>query len=409
MSDKGIIIIGAGQAGAMTAAQLRQLGFTGRVTLLGDETHAPYERPPLSKDMLLQPAQTRCAIHPDDFYRQHDIQLRLGVAAVGLDTQARTVTLADGESLDYDKLVLATGARARRLPMLDALGEGVYTLRTLEDAAALQPALQAGHRLILVGAGVIGLELASTAVDLGVQVAVVEPAELPMMRATPRLLAEFLCAVHRERGVELHLRCSVVAAARTAEGLALTLSDGSCLTGQTVVYGIGVEPNVELAQAAGLAVDNGILTDRQCRTSDPDVYAVGDVAARQTAAGLPPVRRETWENANWQAELAARDMLGLALPPQDIVPWYWTDQCGLNIQLAGDMGAARWIVRGALGAGPCMLLGLSGDELVAAITVNQGRDMRSAKELIARRACIEPAVLADTQQSLRNLSRALPA
>lgn len=408
MSNTGIIIIGAGQAGAMTAAQLRQLGETGRITLIGDEAHVPYERPPLSKDMLLQPAQTRCAIHPDDFYQQHDITLRLGVAVAEIDLQARTVTLADGEALPYTRLVLATGASARRLPMLDALGAGVHTLRTLDDAAALQGVLQAGRRLILVGAGVIGLELASTAVDLGLRVAVVEPAELPMMRATPRLLAEFLCATHRERGVALYMRSSVVAAARTATGLALTLSDGTCLEGDAVVYGIGVVPNTGLAQAAGLAVDNGILTDAQCRTSHPDVYAVGDVAACQTAPGLPPVRRETWENANWQAELAARDILGLPLA-QNIVPWYWTDQCGLNIQLAGDMSADRWIVRGALGAGPCLLLGLSGAELVAAITVNQGREMRSAKELIARRACIEPAVLADTQQSLRNLSRALLA
>lgn len=408
MSNTGIIIIGAGQAGAMTAAQLRQLGETGRITLIGDEAHVPYERPPLSKDMLLQPAQTRCAIHPDDFYQQHDITLRLGVAVAEIDLQVRTVTLADGEALPYTRLVLATGASARRLPMLDALGAGVHTLRTLDDAAALQGVLQAGRRLILVGAGVIGLELASTAVDLGLRVAVVEPAELPMMRATPRLLAEFLCATHRERGVALYMRSSVVAAARTATGLALTLSDGTCLEGDAVVYGIGVVPNTGLAQAAGLTVDNGILTDAQCRTSHPDVYAVGDVAACQAAPGLPPVRRETWENANWQAELAARDILGLPLA-QNIVPWYWTDQCGLNIQLAGDMSADRWIVRGALGAGPCLLLGLSGAELVAAITVNQGREMRSAKELIARRACIEPAVLADTQQSLRNLSRALPA
>lgn len=408
MKETGIIIIGAGQAGAMVAAQLRQLGHTGRITLVGDEPHVPYERPPLSKDMLLQPASTPCAIHADGFYRQHGIELRLGVAVKSLDIQAKTVSLDDGETLAYDQLVLATGARARRLPVLDALGEGVHTLRTLEDAAALQAALQAGRRLILVGAGVIGLELASTAVDLGVKVVLVDPAELPMMRATPRLLAEFLCETHRERGVALHMRSQVVSAERTASGLRLALSDGTCLEADVIAYGVGVEPNVELACAAGLAVENGILVDRACRSSHADVYAIGDVAARQAQAGLPYLRRETWENANWQAELAARGILGLALP-EDIVPWYWTDQCGLNIQLAGDMHAERWVVRGALGAGPCMLLGLRGDELVAAITVNQGREMRSARELIARRACIEPAVLADTQQSLRNLSRALPA
>ncbi|RQH00599.1 3-phenylpropionate/cinnamic acid dioxygenase ferredoxin--NAD(+) reductase subunit [Paraburkholderia dinghuensis] len=408
MSASTIAIVGAGQAGATAAAELRRQGYTGRVVLIGDEPHAPYERPPLSKDVLLQPDTARCAIHADDFYQQQSIELRLGVPVVGLDPHARTLALQDGTTIVFDKLLLATGARVRRLPMLDALGDGIHTLRTLDDARRLHAVLKPGRRVLLVGAGVIGLELASSAVDLGAEATVIEQAPRAMMRCSPPMLSEHLCDVHRARGVSLHLGVPIVSAAREGDEIVLTLQDGTRCAGDAVIYGIGVEPETTLARMAGLDIDNGIVVDAQCRTSHPDIYAAGDAACRRAPNGRA-VREETWENANRQAVTAARAMLALdpeSEPESADAPWFWTDQCGLNIQFAGDMAAPEWLARGSLAAPPCVLFGLDGDgAVVGAITVNQGRDMRSAKALIGKRARIAREVLVDATRNLRDLAR----
>lgn len=414
MNASTIVIVGAGQAGALAAAELRQQGYAGRVVLIGEEAHAPYERPPLSKDVLLQPQTARCAIHGETFYIERNIELRLGAAVTALDAQARTVMLDSGESIAFDSLLLATGARVRRLPMLDALdtlggpGASVHTLRTLDDAQRLVPVLQPGKRVLLVGAGVIGLELASSAVELGAQVAVIEQAPRAMARCAPPVLTEALCDLHRARGEALHLGSPLAAAARENGEIVLTLEDGTRVAGDAVIYGIGVVPETTLAQAAGLRVDNGIVIDAQCRTSCAHIYAAGDAASQWDAASGRHQRRETWENANRQAQTAARAMLGLAPEAEQAheADWFWTDQCGLNIQFAGDMAAPEWLARGSLAAPPCVLFGLDGEgALVGAITVNQGRDMRSAKALIGKRARIARETLADPAQNLRNLAR----
>lgn len=406
------VIVGAGQAGANAAAELRRQGFAGRVLLVGDEAHAPYERPPLSKDVLLRPQETRCAVHPDRFYDDQDIELQLGVAGAVPDAGARTLTLGNGETIAYDKLLIATGARARRLPLLDALGPNVHTLRTLDDARQLAGKLQPGRRIVLVGAGVIGLELASSAVDLGAQVTVIEATPAAMGRCAPPLLGAFLCDVHRGRGVTLRFGTGIASAVREQgeqDEIVLTLEDGTRIAGDAVIYGIGVEPDTALAQAAGLAIDNGVVIDAQCRTPDPHIYAAGDVASRFDAASGRHQRRETWENAQQQGIAAARAMLGLAPEPES-APWFWTDQCGLNVQFVGDMAAPEWIVRGELAAPPCVLFGLDGEgALVGAVTVNLGREMRSARELVERRARLARDVLLDPQQPLRALAKAASA
>ena len=408
MNARTIVVVGAGQAGALAATELRQQGYAGRLILIGEEAHAPYERPPLSKDVLLHPQTARCAIQSESFYAEHNIELKLGVAVTVLDAQARTVTLANGESIAFDELLLATGARVRRLPLLDAIGgpqECIHTLRTLEDAQRLVPVLQAGKRVLLVGAGVIGLELASSAVDLGAQVTVIEQAQRAMARCAPPLLTAHLCDVHRARGVALYLGTPLASAARENGEIVLKLEDGTRLAGDAVIYGIGVEPETTLARAAGLHVDNGIVIDAQCRTSHAHIYAAGDAASQWDAASGRHHRRETWENANRQAQTAARAMLGVAAEAHE-ADWFWTDQCGLNIQFAGDMAAPEWLVRGSLEAPPCVLFGLDGEgALVGAITVNQGRDMRSVKGLIGKRARIARETLVDSAQNLRNLAR----
>lgn len=404
-SKPTFVIVGAGQAGAMAAAELRQNGFDGRVVLIGDEMHAPYERPPLSKDVLLQPQIARCQLYPDGFYEERNIELRLGTRVNAIDAAARQITLADGEPLPFDKLLLATGARVRRLPLLDQLGDDVYTLRTLDDARALQSVLTRGRRIVLVGGGVIGLELASTAVDLGAQVTVIEQAPMVMGRCSPGILNEHLSNVHRERGVVLHLGAALTHACRERGEIILTLADGSRVTGDAVIYGIGVEPDTCLASAAGLRVDNGIVIDESCRTSHPAIYAVGDAASQWDELAFRYSRRETWENAKNQAIAAARAMMGLE-PVDTSVPWFWTDQCGMNIQFAGDMAAKEWIVRGEIDASRFMLFGVNDGELVAAITVNQAREMRSARMLVDKRARLAADVWRDPQQGLRALLNA---
>lgn len=406
MNQPTFVIVGAGQAGARAAMELRRQRFDGRIVLIGDEPHVPYERPPLSKQVLWNPDEQQPGILPRDFEREAGIELIAGVAVQALDLRAHALTLADGSRLSYDKLLLATGARARRLPVLDGLGAGVHTLRTLDEARALAASLRSARRVAIVGGGVIGLEVASSAVELGVTATVIELADSVMARNAPAVLSRHLEDVHRKRGVELLMGRRLVDARRDGDAFVLVLDDSTQVLAETVVYGVGAEPNMELARDAGLAVGKGIVVDANCRTSDADVFAAGDNACQWDALAGRHVRRETWESANRQAETAANAMLGHTPAPPG-VPWFWTDQYGMNIQFAGDMHASMWIVRGTLDDPAFVLCGLQGETLTGAITVNRGQDMRSLKELIAMRAAVEPEVLTDGTQNLRALAKRL--
>ncbi|RQS66013.1 pyridine nucleotide-disulfide oxidoreductase [Burkholderia sp. Bp8963] len=398
------MIVGAGQAGATAAAELRRRGFEGRIVLIGDEPHLPYERPPLSKDVLLKPDDARVALFPASFYDEQRIELRLGMRVDAIDPVQRRLALGDGTSLGFGKLLLATGARVRRLPLLDRLGDGVHTLRTLDDAPALGRVLRDGARVLIVGGGVIGMELASSAVELGARVTVIEQGPDVMERCAPPLVRAHLRALHRARGVDVLTGRRLVDASRDGDTLALTLADGTVLRGDAIVYGIGVEPDTALARDAGLRTDGAILVDGACRTSHPDIYAAGDNAAEYDAQTGAHVRRESWDNANRQAARAAAAMLG---EPDDArhVPWFWSDQCGVNVQFAGDMAADTWIVRGDLAASACALFGLCNGVLTAGVTLNRGQDMRSIRTLIERRAALAPDVLSDPAQNLRALAK----
>ena len=404
MTTTDCVIVGAGQAGATAAAELRRRGFDGRIVLIGDEPHLPYERPPLSKDMLLKPGDTRIALFPASFYDEQRIELRLGARVAVIDPERHVVTLADGATLGFGKLLLATGARARRLPVLDRLGDGVHTLRTLDDAHALGRALRAAERLLIVGGGVIGMELASSAVELGVRATVIEPASDVMERCAPSIVRGHLRALHAARGVALLTGRRVAGAARDDDGFALTLDDDTELRGDMIVYGIGVEPDDALARAAGLRTDGAIVVDAACRTSHPDVFAAGDNAVQQRVPGGCTVRRETWDNANRQAACAAAAMLGV-LDEAPHVPWFWSDQCGMNMQFAGDVMADEWIVRGDLAGSSCVLFGLRDGIVTGGVTLDRAQDMRAVRTLIERRARLAPAVLADLTQNLRELAK----
>lgn len=409
MSLSRIVIIGAGQAGANAAIELRRRGYEGRIALVGEEAHPPYERPPLSKDALLNPDGAKLFFYPEEHYAAQGVDLRLDVRATAIDPATHKVTLSDGSSLAYDKLLLTIGAPARRLPELDALGDAVHTLRTLEDARRIRAQVRPGARALLVGAGVIGLELASSLVDLGLKADVIDPAPRAMMRNAPEMVSRFLQKTHEARGVTFHFGASVQQAVRddTQDGapLRVTLSNGLILEGDLLIYGIGVAPDDSLAKTAGLhTVRGAIVVDERCQTSNPDIYAAGDAVLQVHTEGHHQ-RIETWENANLQSTAAVCDLLGQDAP-ETPVSWFWTDQCGFNVQFAGDMTAPQWVLRGSLVEAPFMLFGLDHDgRIVAAITVNQGRDMRPAKSLIARHAMIDTTILADPASNLRALAK----
>ncbi|WP_233873771.1 3-phenylpropionate/cinnamic acid dioxygenase ferredoxin--NAD(+) reductase subunit [Paraburkholderia adhaesiva] len=396
------VIAGAGQAGATAAAELRRRGFDGRVILIGEEAHFPYERPPLSKDMLIQPDATRSEIFADSFYAEQKIELRRGLRVLKVDPQAHTLDLDDGSTVAYDKLLIATGSRARRLPMLDCLARGIHVLRTLDDAQALRAELMPGRRILIVGGGVIGLELASSLVDLGTHVTVIERADSVMGRCAPAPLRSYLCDLHRERGVTFHLGASLESARREAGDIVLELADGTLLRGDAVVYGVGAEPCTEAAVSANLKISGGIVIDEYGRTSDSDIYAAGDVTSQWDSVSHQWLRRETWENANRQALTAARAMLGVE-EAETGVPWFWTDQCGRNIQLAGDMEAPQWLIRGDVNDAGFIWLGVRDDVVVGAVAVNKGREMRHLKALIAARCHADSQRLLDPTVDLRKM------
>jgi 3-phenylpropionate/trans-cinnamate dioxygenase ferredoxin reductase subunit len=368
-----VLVIGAGQAGGWAAKTLREEGFGGEIVLVGEEAHPPHERPPLSKEVLLglKPAESTY-LWPGGLA----VDFRPRLRAVAIDRSARQVALSDGARLAYDRLVITTGARVRRLDR-----PGAHYLRTIEDAAALRAALLRGGRVLVIGGGWIGLETAAAARKLGCAVTLVESAERLCARVLPPILSDYLKRLHERHGVELRL-----GTAATPEA-------------DTVVVGIGVVPNVELAEAAGLAIANGIAVDAFGATSDPDIYAAGDVASRDG------VRLESWANAQNQAIAAARSLLGRPTA-HDEVPWFWSDQYDVNLQLAGLPSPGQEIVqRGRSEEDRFTLFFLAGGRLAAAAAVNNGRELRIAKRLIEAGRPVDPGALADESRPLQALLR----
>lgn len=399
------VIVGGGQAGAAAATAMREAGFSGRIVLVGAEPHLPYERPPLSKDVLVKPESAHFSIHSDDYYTNKAIECRFGDAAVHIDVDERRLDLASGETLGFDKLLLATGARARSYPLLDQLGSGIFTLRTLDDAEALRGHIWSGRRVLVVGGGVIGLEVAASAVTMGAEVTVIERGARLMARGAPMPMVEVLTALHREKGVTFELGAELVEASRASNReITLTAADGRVFIGDLVVYGIGIELNVDLAISAGLRVEDGILVDEFGRTSHPCVYAAGDVARQWNPAFSSHLRFETWANAQNQGSGVGRAMVTGERCGFD-VPWYWTDQYGHNFQVAGAHEASEWLRRGEPGVMKATLLGLVDDVVVGAFTLDNGREMRPARAMIASGFRVsDRALLADPRADLRKVA-----
>ena len=400
MSEQIIAIIGGGQAGAMAAAALRQQGFSGPLHLFSNEMHLPYERPPLSKAMLLDDNPQLQPVLPANWWQEHHVQLHMGVTIRAIDRATRTLTLADGQTYRWSQLLLATGAAARPLPLLDALGERCFTLRHAGDAERLRAALQPGKSVVIVGAGTIGLELAASATQRGCRVTVVELASTVMGRNAPAPVRDYLLARHQLAGVRVLLN-SAIEHAEAGEFISLTLQNGETLQADTVVYGIGIVANDALAREAGLETANGIIVDAACTTADPAIFAAGDVAlTRQPDGSLR--RIESWENANFQAQVVAAAMLGLPLP--EATPgWFWTDQYSDNLQFVGEMQGENWLCRGEPGDRKAIWLQLREGALAGAVALNNGREVRVLRKLIQSGHVVSEDALCDESVPLKSL------
>jgi 3-phenylpropionate/trans-cinnamate dioxygenase ferredoxin reductase component len=403
-----MVIIGAGQSGARAAHALRDNGWDGGVTLLGNECVAPYDRPPLSKAVLLGEKSTaQCALYDEAFYSEQRIDLRIDAAVELIDRAARHVVVKGGMAIPYHRLLIATGAAPRKLAVPGSMLAGVHCLRTVADAGQIVDELQSGRRIAIVGAGFIGLEIAATAVARGCEVVVIETAARALMRAVPEVVAGYLVARHRQMGVDIRFAVQVERILGEQRVSGIKLSDGSTLACDCVIAGIGVKPRTELAEAAGIDVADGIAVDDTLRTNDPYIFAAGDVCSFPHRLFRRRIRLECWKNAEDHARIVARNMLDRGETYSE-VPWFWSDQYDMTIQIAGMPAFAVTTTVREVGKASRIFFGLDRDGvLVGASGVGHvseiARDVRIAQELIARRANIDPALLADRNVKLKPL------
>lgn len=399
MTEQPFVIVGAGLAGAKAAEALRAQGYTGELVLLGSEPHLPYERPPLSKGYLAGKSdKDGMAVHPADWYPEHNVDLRRDTTATALDPGAHTVTLSDGSTLGYAKLLLATGSRPRQLPLPGVDAEGVLTLRNVEDSDQIRQTIGSAKRLVVIGAGWIGLEVTAAAREAGVAVTVLESLELPLLRVLGPELGKVFADLHAAHDVDLRFGASVAEiAVSDGRAVGVKLADGSTIPADAVLVAIGAAPNVELAQQAGLAVDNGVLVDASLRTSDPDVFAVGDIAAQAHPLLNRQVRVEHWANALNQPAVAATGMLG-GDASYDALPYFFTDQFDLGMEYVGIAEPGDYdqvVFRGDVGKREFVAFWLSGGKVLAGMNVNVWDVTDDVKALIRSGRTVDPARLAD--------------
>ena len=394
-----VVIVGAGQAGGRAAEALRAAGYTGEIVLFGEERHEPYERPRLSKSLLLgeEPAAA-ASLHPRDWYAAHGVALRTRARVEAIAPKSRAVITADGQRVEYSKLLLCTGSRVRPLSGAPDGLAGVHYLRTLDDSERLAAQLAPGRRLVVIGGGFIGLEVASSALKRGAAVTVVERQPTLLDRVLPAEIAARVASLHAAQGVSLRTGVPVARIKGNGAVKSVQLADGTELGADLVVIGIGVIPNTELAETAGAASSDGLVVDEHCRTTLEHVYAAGDVTNHYNPILERRVRLESWQNAQNQAIAAAHNMIGKARPYAE-VPWFWSDQLGTNIQMVGVAEPGMHIVW----RGERLAFGLAGARLRLAVGFDAGGDIRLARRLIESRAQIPAGRLADGAVKLKDL------
>jgi 3-phenylpropionate/trans-cinnamate dioxygenase ferredoxin reductase subunit len=404
MATNRIVIAGAGLAGAKTAEALRGQGFDGRITLVGNETHRPYDRPPLSKDYLAGKSDRDAVfVHQSGWYADNEIDLRLGMEVTGIDRRGRKVMLADDDSLPYDRLLLATGATPCRLPLPGADAPGVHYLRRLEDSESLQNVIRRSERLVVIGAGWIGLEVAATARTAGLEVTVVESAELPLLRVLGPEVAAIFAQLHRDHGVDLRFGAQVSEITHSAGQVdGVRLGDGSHLPADAVLVAIGVEPNTGLAADAGLDVHNGIVVDDTLHTNDTHILAAGDVANVFHPVLGRHIRVEHWANALNQPAAAATAMLTGAASYREL-PYFYTDQYDLGMEYTGYVEPGEYdqvVFRGNTEAREFVAFWLRDNRVLAGMNVNVWDVVDPINALIRSGGKVDPAHLADPSHPL---------
>lgn len=404
MTGPRVAIAGAGHAAGQVVATLRQKKFPGTIMLIGEEPWLPYQRPPLSKKFLAGELDAeRLHFKPQSFYDDPGIEVHLDTRIDALDRESKSLLTAAGDTIAFDTLVIATGARPRILDVTGADLEGIHYLRTIADVNAIRKHLGNGTRLAIVGAGYIGLEVAAVATQMGADVTVMEMEDRVMSRVVSPQVSEFYQKEHAAHGVRIMLSTGVSGFSGDGRVAAVDLSSGDPVETDLVVIGIGIVPNTELASDAGLEIDNGIVVDDHCRTSDPEIFAVGDCTQHPNDIYGVRVRLESVHNAVEQAKAAAMNICG-----EDVryaqVPWFWSDQYDLKLQIAGlSQGYDRVIVRGDPDSRSFACLYLEDGRLLAVDAINHARDFMQSKALIAARAVIDPDLLADPNVELKSM------
>ena len=397
-SSQSFVVIGAGHAGGRAVEAMRANGFEGAIHLIGTEQMVPYERPPLSKEMLVDSGVDCPPMHPAEFYTDKDITLHLGVTATDIDGDIRVVKNSDGTQLSYDQLLLCGGGQVRHLAVPGAELANIHTLRTIGDSNAIETLLVPGNSIVIIGGGFIGLEVASAAKSRGCTVTVIEAADRLMGRALPLEIGETFAALHRNHNVDIRLNTGVERFTGDTAVREVITTSGDSVPADGVIVGIGVDPGVTLAQTGNLEVNNGVVVDEFCRTSDPYIYAAGDVTFHFNPLLGRHVRLESWQNAQNQAIAAAANMCGANTVFAEI-PWFWSDQFGVNLQMSGAPDVWDDIaIRGDLSGRDGILFQLNEGKLVGAISLNRPRDMRFIKRLMtagkspSRDALIDEAI-----------------
>ncbi|HEY2708263.1 MAG TPA: FAD-dependent oxidoreductase [Caulobacteraceae bacterium] len=400
----GVVIVGGGHAGGTAAALLRQYDYAGKITILGEEPIAPYQRPPLSKAWLKGEADAESlALRPDSFYEEQSIDLRVSASVVSIQRDAKTVRLQSGETIAYETLILATGARARRLNVPGSDLPGVQVLRSAEDAELLKLALGPGKRLAVVGGGYIGLEAAASARALGAEAVVIEAMSRILVRSSCEALSSFFTDYHRARGVAFELNAVIERFEGADHVTGVRLADGRVIPCDDVVVGIGIIPNDELARDAGLTCDNGVVVDLQARTSDPTIFAIGDVAQRPMPLYERMTRLESVANALEQARQAAAAITSQAAPANEVT-WNWSDQYDIKLQMAGvPFDADDILIRGDPAAAKFAVFHLKGLVVRAVEAINAPAEFMAGRQLIGSQKPIDRAKLANTSVSMKEV------
>lgn len=401
MALQTIVIVGAGQAGGWAAKTLRDKGFQGRIVLVGEEGHPPHERPPLSKSVL-SGADSGAITHlftPETLAALH-LDLRLGTKVVNIDRIAHLVNTAEGEEITYDKLILCTGGRARPLGVEGGDLPGVYTLRTIDDSLAIRDVFKKASAVAVIGGGWIGLEVAVAAREAGARTFIVEAASRLCARTVPPELSYYLLELHRSKGAEVILGAGLTAVRMAGGRLQCVLNSGEPIAADAVVAGIGLIPNDDVARNAGLECAGGILVDTNCRSSDPDIYAAGDVAVITNPWAGGRIRLESWQNAQSQGIAAASAALGQEVNYEPL-PWFWSDQYGNNIQIYGlPKPEHRVVFRPGPAAGSHLFFYMAEDTVVAAVGVNAGRLLPVVRRLVMQGSRVSDSVLSDPASPL---------